>query len=595
MLRVMSLIALLVLGMLSTGGAAELKAPSPPQGERIDARDIRAGRVIPDEGYCDQPYVVVTRDGNWLCTLTTGPGVEGQKGQHVVSTISADQGKTWSALVDIEPSAGPEASWVVPLVVPSGRVYAFYTYNGDRVATLRGKPIRADTHGWYAFKFSDDHGRSWSAQRYRIPMRTTACDRENDWQGKVQMFWGIDKPKVVGRDVLFAFTKLRRHQLIDGEGWFYRSDNLLVEPDPAKVRWQMLPEGDHGLRAPQFGSVQEEHNVVPLSDGSLYCVYRTTLGFPCHAYSRDGGRTWTAPEPMTYTPGGRRVKNPRACPKLWRTADGRYLFWFHNHGGLTFEGRNPAWICGGIERDGRIHWSQPEILLYGPAPSDRMSYPDLIEQHGRFWVTETQKTVARVHEIDKTLLEGLWSQGKRKEVAREGLALELRGGDLLARETALAPLDVAKTGGLSIDLWARWDEFTPGQVLLDTQDAAGKGMRLVTANDGAVRIELADGKNRVAWESDPGMLAAGKPRHVVAIVDAGPRIIMFVVDGVLCDGGQARPQGWHRHAAPLGDVGGGRLRLAGSMKGRIESLRIYQRPLRTSEAVSNYHAGRSSP
>ncbi|MCR4411414.1 MAG: glycoside hydrolase, partial [Thermoguttaceae bacterium] len=122
MLRVMSLIALLVLGMLSTGGAAELKAPSPPQGERIDARDIRAGRVIPDEGYCDQPYVVVTRDGNWLCTLTTGPGVEGQKGQHVVSTISADQGKTWSALVDIEPSAGPEASWVVPLVVARGRV-----------------------------------------------------------------------------------------------------------------------------------------------------------------------------------------------------------------------------------------------------------------------------------------------------------------------------------------------------------------------------------------------------------------------------------------------------------------------------------------
>ncbi len=45
-----------------------------------DMRNIDTGRRIPDQGYCDQPYVVVTRDGNWLCTLTTGPGREGQGG-----------------------------------------------------------------------------------------------------------------------------------------------------------------------------------------------------------------------------------------------------------------------------------------------------------------------------------------------------------------------------------------------------------------------------------------------------------------------------------------------------------------------------------
>ena len=581
-----ALVASILLWLLPIAGLADFAGPP-----NRDPRDIRNGSVIPDEGYCDQPYVVITREGNWLCTLTTGPGVEGQKGQHVVSTISCDKGKTWSRLVDIEPSAGPEASWVVPLVVPSGRVYAFYTYNGDQVATLRGRPIRADTLGWYAFKFSDDHGRSWSATRYRIPMRVTECDRQNDWQGKVQMFWGIDKPKVVGHDVFFAFTKLRRYQLIDGEGWFYRSSNLLTESDPAKIDWQLLPEGERGLRAPQFGSVQEEHNLVPLADGALYCVYRTTLGFPCHAYSRDGGRTWSVPEPMTYAPGGRRVKNPRACPKLWRTSEGRYLFWFHNHGGLSFEGRNPAWICGGIERQGRIWWSQPEILLYGLAPTDRMSYPDLIEQDGRYWVTETQKTVARVHEIDKTLLEGMWTQGQRKEVVREGLALELGGKQLSGRVATLPPLDLAKTGGLAIDLWARWDEFSPGEAVMDSHDAAGRGIRLVTVKEGAVRIELGDGKNRAAWESDPGMLTAGRLHHVVAIVDAGPRIVMFVVDGVLCDGGSARPQGWHRYSAPLGDVGGGDVRLGESTKGRLESLRIYGRALRTSEAISNYHAG----
>jgi len=101
-----------------------------------DPRNIGTGRMIPDESYCDQPYVVITQDGNWLCTLTTGSGHEGQGGQHVVSTISTDRGKSWSPLVDIEPADGPEASWVVPLLVPSGRVYVF--------AVLVPQPQRPD-------------------------------------------------------------------------------------------------------------------------------------------------------------------------------------------------------------------------------------------------------------------------------------------------------------------------------------------------------------------------------------------------------------------------------------------------------------------
>ena len=360
-----------------------------PKHPSSDWRRLDAGLPIPDEGYCDQPYVVVTPDGNWLCTMTTGPGREGQGGQHIVSTISTDRGETWSPLVAIEPTDGPAASWVVPLLVPSGRVYGFYTYNGDRVETLPGqsKKIRADTLGWYCFKYSDDFGRSWSTERHRLPMRVTACDRANNWQGKVQIFWGIDKPTVAGRCALFAFTKLGRYMLENGEGWVFRSVNLLHEPDVRKLRWELLPKGDHGIRLPEFGSVQEEHNLVPIDDHLLYMVYRTTQGYPCQSYSDDQGRTWTSPEPMTYSPGGRRIKTSRACPKLWRCENGKYLFWFHNHGGRTYEGRNPAWICGGEVRDGQMFWSQPEILLYQEDPATRMSYPDLIEQDGRYWVT----------------------------------------------------------------------------------------------------------------------------------------------------------------------------------------------------------------
>ena len=566
-----------------------------PAGKRlIDRRNIRTGHRIPAENYCDQPYVVVAPQGHWLATLTTGKGREGDQGQHIVSAISTDHGKTWGELVDIEPASGPEASWVVPLLTPGGRVYAFYTYNGDNVRTLRGKPVRADTIGWYAFKHSDDGGRTWSARRHRIPLPVAACDRGNDWQGAVQIFWGIDKPKIAHGAATFAFTRLGRYMLEQGEGWFLRSANILAEPDPAKIRWELLPDGDRGLRTPQFGSVQEEHNLVPLTQpGHLYCVYRTTTGYPCHATSTDGGHTWTAPVHMTYAPGSRRIKNNRACPKLWKTANGRYLFWFHNHSGRSFQQRNPAWVVGGEERGGRIHWSQPEILLYDDDPNVRMSYPDLIEQDGRYWVTETQKTVARVHEIDPTLLEGLWGQGTAKAVSREGLLLDLEEAGIRAGEAPLhRSLDLDAWGGLSLGLWLTLESLDPGQVVLDARDPQGKGFALTTTKAGALELLLCDGTATARWACDAGLLEAGRRHHIVAIADAGPRILMFLIDGILCDGGEARQFGWGRYPAPLASLPtSGTLRLAPALRGTLRRVRLFRRALRTSEAVAHFHAG----
>ncbi len=575
--------------------AAQIRAlcPDAVTFSAADPRNVVNGRRIPDEGYCDQPYVVVTPEGHWVCTLTTGPGREGHHGQHVVSTISTDRGRTWSPLVDIESSDGPEASWVVPLIVPSGRIYAFYTYNGENVRTLRGKPVRVDTVGWYAYKYSDDGGRSWSEERHRLPLRLTACDRGNDWNGEVQIFWGIDKPKVVDGAVMWAFTKLGKYMLEQGEGWFWRSENILTEPDVAKLRWELLPPGEHGLRAEKFGSVQEEHNIVPLSDGSLYCVYRTSKGHPCHAYSRDGGRTWTTPEVMTYTPDGRPMKTPRACPRVWRMKNGRFLFWLHNRKGTSYRGRNPVWVAGGVESDGFIHWSQPEILLYHPGDLNGMSYPDLIEQDGRVWVTETQKTIARVHEVDRSLLEGLWTQGKEKAVSREGLAADRTGEQLDDEAPRLAePLDLRKTGGLSIGLWLLTGEAANDLVLCDGRDEKGRGLLLSLKRDGALHLTVSDGIAKAAWESGPGALSRDGLHHLMVIVDAGPRVISCVMDGVLWDGGPKADKGWARYDAPLGDVSGaGRLTIPAAARGSTQRLRVYRRGLRTSEAIANFHAG----
>ncbi len=202
-----------------------------------DWRDIRNGSEIPRENYSDQPYVVVTKDGTWLCVLTTGVGVEGQGGQHIIATLSKDKGKTWSKPLDIEPANGPEASWVMPLLTPGGRVYVFYTYNADnlRFDTKSNSPNmakRVDTLGKYAFKYSDDGGLTWSKERYYIPVRLFRIDRENAYEGKIVYFWGVGKPITTRHGAMFGFAKVGKWGdpggMVTSQGCFMRSDNILL-------------------------------------------------------------------------------------------------------------------------------------------------------------------------------------------------------------------------------------------------------------------------------------------------------------------------------------------------------------------------------
>jgi hypothetical protein len=199
------------------------------------------------------------------------------------------------------------------------------------------------------------------------------------------------------------------------EACFLRSNNILTEPDPAKIEWETLPEGDRGRRSPE-GPIAEEANLAALSDGSLFCTYRTVAGHPCHAYSRDGGRTWTPPSFMTHYPGGPVVNNPRAANFVRKLACGRYagrfVYWFHNHNGRSYEGRNPAWLLGGVEKDlpeGKvIHWGLPEVVLFADGLDTRISYPDFVEEGDHLFITETQKNIARVHEVPDWVLARLF-------------------------------------------------------------------------------------------------------------------------------------------------------------------------------------------
>jgi hypothetical protein len=111
---------------------------------------------------------------------------------------------------------------------------------------------------------------------------------------------------------------------------------------------------------------------------------------------------------------------------------------------------------------------------------------------------------------------------------------------------------------------------------------------VTTTAAGTIRITLNDGRNDSSWDSDASALRPGSVQHMIITVDGGPKIIAFIVDGVLCDGGLERQFGWGRFSPTLRAANGA---TAVKIGPALRSLRVYQRALRTSEAVGNIRAG----
>ena len=588
---------------------------------KYDWRFISNGFNIPTKGYADQPFIVKTDDGAWLCVMTTGTQCEGQKGQHVISVRTFDHGKTWTNELEVEPSSGVEASYAVLLKAPTGRIFCFYNHNTDDIRLAKADPKvfpnglceRVDSLGHFVFKYSDDGGQSWSQNRYDLEIRETEIDRNNPYGGKVKYFWNVGKPFIYKGCAFVSLHKvggLGNGFFTKTEGVLLKSDNLLTEKDLSKIRWETLPDGDIGLRTPAGGGpVAEEQSYSLMSDGSFFCVYRTVDGHPACAYSRDGGHKWTDPQYMTYTVGGRKVKHPRAANFAWKCSNGRYLYWFHNHGGKNYEDRNPVWMICGKEvqtpQGLQIEWSQPEILLYDEDPMVRMSYPDLVEENGEFYVTETEKHLARTHKIDGKFIDVLFNFDKNATAVSDGLIFSKQGErlsgqadmpklpQLLARDMfdpSYKTLDMRN--GITIDLWIKAASLKAGQILLDARNDAKTGFVVSVGENAAIELKLSDGITKCSWESDQDTIKAGKLHHIAIMIDGGPKIISFVVDGVFCDGNSQRQFGWGRYNPNLRTLtNSGKFMISPDFDGEVKSVKIYNRAIMTNEAISNFRAG----
>ena len=221
--------------------------------QNTDPRYIGNGTEIPSEIYADQPYVIVCDDGSWLCIMTTSSGLEETHSNHIISSKSYDQGKTWTAPAAVEPT-GIQSSWAVPLKVPGGRIYVFYNYNKSRFDYHKYGyyGIEAVMSDPFAYKYSDDNGKTWSENRYEAPIRKTKIDYDNFTKGKNQFFWSIDKPVVTMDAAYITFSKILRKDPSErefyqrAEGFMLKSKNILTEKNPEKIVWKHFLKGKQG-------------------------------------------------------------------------------------------------------------------------------------------------------------------------------------------------------------------------------------------------------------------------------------------------------------------------------------------------------------
>jgi hypothetical protein len=237
-----------------------------------------------------------------------------------------------------------------------------------------------------------------------------------------------------------------------------------------------------------------------------------------------------------------------------------------------------------------------------------MSYPDLVEKDGRYYLTETQKDIARVHEIPGEMLENMWS-ALRLQLGLASSPLELSddkcllslpvNGDVMPATAPMPQLPWFRirdynyldchgkdTGdGITIELTLEIPDVKNEYTLLSNRDESGRGFTVSINSAGVIELIISDGQTENHWRGDD-VLKTGQKHHVVVIIDGGPRIISFIIDGRFCDGGDSRQFGWGRFSPYIRNVNGSEIL---NISHDVQTLSIFSRALHTSEAIVKFH------
>ena len=149
-----------------------------------------------------------------------------------------------------------------------------------------------------------------------------------------------------------------------GGGWYWLDSVVLIGrwTDDDQIAWEssepIRGDGDRTARG------LYEPTLAQLPDGSILCVMRGSNGgprdasyeWPSHKWasvSRDGGHTWSEPEPWTYAD-GEAFFSPASMSELFAHSNGK-IYWIGNLSEHNCRANHPRWplVIGEVDPETR--------------------------------------------------------------------------------------------------------------------------------------------------------------------------------------------------------------------------------------------------
>jgi len=282
---------------------------------------------------------------------------------------SEDNGRSWSEVIEAptceKRATGtlrrhPRGGYVDPA---SGRYFSIRTEG----ILPSDNPLEGMLWWNLHYSVSDDGGRTWLVDEQIVqegPEYSPAHPLDGVWTGRNCVMLG-DKtcvPVTLDDGTILVPCQVTP---LGPDGRYYNPGGGLTYTDSAVLRGRWQPDGRiaWALSARVKGDPARstrgmiEPTLAVLDDGRILMIMRGSNdkrpelpGYRWHAFSSDGGRTWTAPEPWTYD-SGEPFFSPSACSQLFRHSSGR-LFWLGNICAANPRGNSPRYplVIGEVDR-----------------------------------------------------------------------------------------------------------------------------------------------------------------------------------------------------------------------------------------------------